>query len=340
MFASVEFTKWCDEMEEEGKGDLVKLVKKECRAFCSVMVDSVKGRLQSIWNHIQALELIDPLGPELLRYTLTHPRSHPLTHPRSHPRTHAVTHASTQSLTHPRGHSRTHATRIRYATPPVWDALKDLCRRRGIDFNAVQHDITHTIRPSASDLDVHSREFIRSDLCGYLRDRHDGFVAVLRPSPTPEYDKMCYAVFSIPLTSSFIESLFSKMAYNQSKIRPNLADTTMTSILHVQDATLQSPQACLTEEVSLNVYSPRSFRDKMLMEKSIGTAVCEVFADEKRYHGEVTKVIFHDIHAQYMYHVRFSDGDEQDYWRHELEMVKCRCGEVDTGSDSDSSSQE
>ena len=96
MFASVEFTKWCDEMEEEGKGDLVKLVKKECRAFCSVMVDSVKGRLQSIWNHIQALELIDPLGPELLRYTLTHPRSHPLTHPRSHPRTHAVTHAPTQ----------------------------------------------------------------------------------------------------------------------------------------------------------------------------------------------------------------------------------------------------
>ena len=45
----------------------------------------------------------------------------------------------------------------------------------------------------------------------------------------------------------------------------------------------------------------------------------------------------HDVHAQYMYRVVYSDGDEEDYWRHELEMIKCRCREVDP-SDSDSDS--
>ena len=39
----------------------------------------------------------------------------------------------------------------------------------------------------------------------------------------------------------------------------------------------------------------------------------------------MTRVIYHDIHAQYMYHVVYSDGDACDYWRHELEMIKCTC---------------
>jgi len=68
------------------------------------------------------------------------------------------------------------------------------------------------------------------------------------------------------------------------------------------------------------------------MNKHVGEVVCDVF-DGERYHGEVTKVIYHDVHAQYMYHVVFSDNDSCDYWRHELEMVKCRC---ESTEDSDS----
>ena len=57
-----------------------------------------------------------------------------------------------------------------------------------------------------------------------------------------------------------------------------------------------------------------------------------------RYRGEVTKVSFHDVHVQYMYHAVYTDGDAEDYWRHghELEMIKYTCGEPDpTDSDSD-----
>ena len=55
--------------------------------------------------------------------------------------------------------------------------------------------------------------------------------------------------------------------------------------------------------------------------------MCDVFLGE-RYHGEVDRVIFHEVYAQYMYHVVFEDGDTQDYWRHELEMIRCQCVDV------------
>ena len=114
------------------------------------------------------------------------------------------------------------------------------------------------------------------------------------------------------------------MSYNQSKIRTRLDDRTMDAILHLHDAALPDPECCLPSALTLKVLIPRSLTDEMSMSKHIGTKVCSLF-DGVRYHGEVTKVIYHDIHAQYMYHVVFTDGDQQDYWHHELEMIKCRC---------------
>ena len=135
------------------------------------------------------------------------------------------------------------------------------------------------------------------------------------PTPTPEYDKLSVAVFSIPLTSAFIESLFSKMNYTQSKIRSNLKDSTMTTILHVQDAALSDPQQPLSGRVKLKVFLPHSLCDRMKMEQNVGLKVCDCF-EGVRFHGEVRQVKFHEIYSQYMYmyHVVFSDNDKQDYW--------------------------
>ena len=44
------------------------------------------------------------------------------------------------------------------------------------------------------------------------------------------------------------------------------------------------------------------------MNKHIGERICTVFGGV-RYYGEVTKVIFHDVHTQYMY--TYSDGDSE-----------------------------
>ena len=185
-----------------GKGDLVKLVKRECRAFAGVLLSSVKERLSATWEHIQALELIDPLGPEPERY----------------------------------------------ATPAVWSAFQDLCNRRGVDFDDCREELMG-MRAEAVDLNDRAKSHIRVDLCGYLRNRRATFIHTSTPTPTPAYDRICVAFFSIPLTSAFVESLFSKMTYNQHKIRSRLADSTMTSILHVHDSILPDPEKCLTDSV-------------------------------------------------------------------------------------------
>ena len=71
MYACRNFREWVSDMEEIHKFDLVKLVKRECRAFAGVLVASIKERLAKTWPYIQALELIDPLGPALDRYATT-----------------------------------------------------------------------------------------------------------------------------------------------------------------------------------------------------------------------------------------------------------------------------
>ena len=114
---------WRQRMKDCGKEDLVKLVVKECCAFASVMLISVKRRLAPTWNYIQALELVDPLGPELARH----------------------------------------------ATVEVWDALRDLCIRRGIDFTKVQQQIIQE-RARAPDLDKTSKIHIRHNLIDYCRE--------------------------------------------------------------------------------------------------------------------------------------------------------------------------
>ena len=47
MFACQAFSEWIDEMLDKGKDRLVKLVKKECRSFCSILVASVRERLRT-----------------------------------------------------------------------------------------------------------------------------------------------------------------------------------------------------------------------------------------------------------------------------------------------------
>ena len=288
MYACRAFQKWIQDMEVKGKTGLIAVVKQECRSFSSILVASLRSRLRKTWQHIQALELIDPLGPDLHRHT----------------------------------------------TPVVWDALKDICRRRGLNFHLCQQQIL-AIRTAAPDLDIDSKAMIRTDLCGYLKDRLQMFQMTFTPSPTAEYDKLCHVVFSIPLTSSFVESLFSKMVYNQSKIRTRLSDSKMSSILHLHDSVLPDPQSVLPSVMELKVMIPRTLRDELTMSKHIGEKVCCVF-EGTRFHGEVTEVIFHDIHAQYMYRVVYSDGDVCDYWRHELEMIKCTCV-FDSETDADDS---
>ena len=94
------------------------------------------------------------------------------------------------------------------ATPAVWNALKDICSRRRLNYHNCKEQIL-TMRTQAENLDVESKSMIRMDLCGYLRDRHAIYVMTQTESPTPDYDKLCAVVFSIPPLSNHFSQKWS-----------------------------------------------------------------------------------------------------------------------------------
>ena len=202
----------------------------------------------------------------------------------------------------------------------AWKAFRDLCSHRGIDFHQCQREIIAS-RVRAQQLDTQEKSRIRADLLTYLRETIDD-----RPD-TPALDTARTAVFSISLTSSFVESLFSKMEYNQSKVRSRMSASTMSSVLHVHDAHLPDPRNPLDGTICLKTCASSKGEEEKAR-KWIGTKVCRIFDTPdgpRRFHGVVLRIEFHDIHGRWMYRVRYEDGDECDYWRYELGEVLCRC---------------
>ena len=163
MYACRAFQDWI--ADNAGNEDLVNLTKRECRAFASVFVSSVKARFSKIWDYYQALELIDPLGPELAQY----------------------------------------------ATPSVWEAMGDLCHRRGIDLDLFREEVI-TIRAEAPSLDVESKSLIKTNLCSYLRRRRQTFVRT-RTAPRPLCMTRCVNLFFRSRLRPRLSNLFSRRCH-------------------------------------------------------------------------------------------------------------------------------
>ena len=215
----------------------------------------------------------------------------------------------------------------RFGTQEVWEALEDFCSRRDIDFEKCRLQIIED-RSRAPSLDTETRGRILHDLVGYCRERQQSLAATGTGSDSAELDALRCTVFSLGLVSAFVESLFSKMEYNQSKTRNRLASSTMSSILHVHDALVADPCDPLSSTMKLKTQTP-SMSVKENMKKHIHKVVCKVFpADGIRYHGRVVGVDFHEIYARWMYMVVYTDGDKESYWRSELTMLLCTCTDI------------
>ena len=172
---------------------------------------------------------------------------------------------------------------------------------------------------------------IQNDLVVYCRQRHTNMLRTGLTSNTPELDNLREVVFSIPLVSAFVESLFSKMDYNQSKHRSRLADDTMSAILHCHDSVVADPKLPLSGDVQLKTLTP-SMCEKEKMTKHIGKVICKIFPEDGlRYHGRIVDVDYHDIYARWMFLGEYTDGDKEHYWRNELNNLLCTCKNVQDG---------
>ena len=69
--------------------------------------------------------------------------------------------------------------------------------------------------------------------------------------------------------------------------------------MYVHDTVLPDSQSYLSDEIKLKSMDPKMINDKFQMSKILGVKVCDEF-NGNRFHGEVTNVLFHDLHAQYV----------------------------------------
>jgi len=223
-----------------------------------------------------------------------------------------------------------------YTTDDVWEAAEDLCERRGIDYTNLRTEIIQ-LRSEFPDLDTVTKAQIHADLIQYYRLRKDAQVLTLTGSPTKCLDEFAIAVFSTAIVSSFVESLFSKMNYNQNKSRMRLKDHTTSSILHVHDLVVSNPLKPIDGDFRLKCNDENNITISTKHKKHVGKTVCCMFVVEgrndgemKRYHGKVTRVEYNETYAEWMYHVVYpqSEGhekDEVDYWRDEITPLWCTC---------------
>ena len=109
--------------------------------------------------------------------------------------------------------------------PPSW------CKAL-IDFERCRTQIIAS-RTMVPNLDEITMGRIQNDLVGYCRQRRANMLRTRLSTDTPELDNLREVVFSIPLVSAFVKSLFSKMDYNQSKHRSQLADDTLFCIVMI-----------------------------------------------------------------------------------------------------------
>ena len=101
----------------------------------------------------------------------------------------------------------------------------------------------------------------------------------------------------------------------------------MSAILHVRDAVVGDPMVPLTSNLKLRTHV-MCITEKEKMMQNVGAVVCKVF-DGRRYHGRIFDVDYHEIYARWMYKVKYSDGDTEDYWTCEIDNLKCRCADLD-----------
>ena len=227
----------------------------------------------------------------------------------------------------------------RYATEEVWEAAEDICARRNIDSTTLRTAV-NAQRAEYPDLNPVDREQIQADLIQYYASKHRLAVAGGDSGISRCLNDYAIAVFSISIVSAFVESLFSKMNYNQSKRRSRLLDTTTTSILHVHDTVVPSPLLPLDGKFPLRCNKDNNTVNKRKHTKNVGRKVCCMFEVEgrddgytRRYHGEVTSVEYDEEYAEWLYHVVYEafeghEEDHADYFRDEIEPLWCRCENV------------
>ena len=210
-------------------------------------------------------------------------------------------------------------------SPNAWEGVRDLvdrCMGDDVDPRAVVEDLKSQHR-EAGNWCMAEVTHCTANLLRYYHDRLSLSVTNQQQPKHALADLFARLIFSLHVTSSVIETYFSKTRYIKNQYRARLRDSLAAMTLHLQqlrqldghDVLQNSIDYDLDLQAALN-HVENDLND--LRSKYFGSRVTKPFVDEdtgeiRGYGGTVDDISWSATHGCYLFHVTYdSDSDDED----------------------------
>lgn len=212
----------------------------------------------------------------------------------------------------------------------AWDGVKDLVNRcmPGVEPTAVVQELKNQ-HQATENWCLAEVKSCTSNLLRYYHDRLKSFKNNNKTSTYPLAERFARLVFSFHLTSSVIETYFSKTKYIKNLHRASMRDSLSSATLHLQQLRGYVDDEVIEIFSSLGIDLESALQRLEsdlddLREKYVSAKIAKPFMDNVRgevrpYKGTVTDVHYSNSDGCYLFHVNYdSDSDDEDMEHWEL----------------------
>ena len=209
-------------------------------------------------------------------------------------------------------------------SPSAWEGVRDLVERcmDGVDWKDVVQELK-TQHDEAGDWCMAQVTACTSNLLKYYHDRYQTAVNNQQAHKYPLADEFARLVFSLHLTSSIIETYFSKTKYIKNLHRSRLRDSLSSMTLHLQQLRKLRNKYTLQnlDDYDIDLDSALTHLENdlnTLRDRYGGTRVLKPFLDDntgtvRPYGGTVSEIHWSTQEGCYLFHIEYdSDSDDED----------------------------
>ena len=211
--------------------------------------------------------------------------------------------------------------------PSAWEGVKDLVNRCMI--NVDPDDVVANLRKQldeAAEWSVPVSRAVEANLLKFYHERHQAIVDNQTKNEFVLAERFARLVFSIHVTSSIVETYFSKTRYIKNLHRSSLRDALASATIHLQQLRRYTDENMieLIEELGIDLQSAfESIENDItdLKKRYISKRISKPFIDEETgvlrpYKGVVSDVIFSRCEGCFLFHIEYDDDDDDEDMEH------------------------
>ena len=211
----------------------------------------------------------------------------------------------------------------------AWIGVKDLCKRVGMSDDKTRR-VIKDLKKQHGEAGEWNVAKVKNCTNNLLRFYHDRRAFEIKKDPTkslhPYAEEFARLVFSLHVSSSVVESFFSKTKYTKSIHRNRLRDELSSATLHLQQLRAYYDAETLEPASRLNIDFQQALKRVEnnlddLREKYMNVEIQKHFQDDedniRLFKGHVDDVYFNRSEGCFLFHINYdsdSDSEEMELW--------------------------